>query len=123
MNNFTVMVVNPDIEESHILRGWFDSLNSVPAFKSQTSGAAGGAGRGSQYDREKAVTIAEIKERQSSLSDQAQEFSCRGTIVHIKADSLAYPACPKCSKKVTETHEGWRCEKVQLKGATINLHA
>lgn len=109
-----MMVVNPDIPESHILRGWFDSLHSVPTFKAQTTGPAGGGSRGNQYDREKAVTLAEIKERQNDLSDQAQDFSCRGTIVHIKTDSLAYPGCPKCSKKVLETHEGWRCEKCEL---------
>lgn len=114
MMNSSMMVANPDIPESHVLRGWFDSLQTPPTFKAQTTGAAGGLGRGVHYEREKAVTLAEIKERQNDLSDQAQDFSCRGTIVHIRTDNLAYPACPKCNKKVLQGNEGWRCEKCDL---------
>ena len=47
------------------------------------------------------------------MSDKPDYFSLRASIMHIKADNILYPACPtpQCNKKVTETHEGWRCEK------------
>jgi len=47
------------------------------------------------------------------MSDKADFFSLRATVMHLKADNILYPACPtpQCNKKVTETHEGWRCEK------------
>lgn len=46
--------------------------------------------------------------------EQADFFSCRGTIIFIKGDNVMYTACPgdKCNKKVTEDPSGgWRCEK------------
>jgi len=46
------------------------------------------------------------------MSDKVDYFSARATVMHIKSENIAYPACPTCSKKVFETMgEGWRCEK------------
>ncbi|KAI5119936.1 hypothetical protein M0805_002125 [Coniferiporia weirii] len=108
----SLMSVNPDIPEAHVLRGWFDSLSAVPAFKSQTNGVGGGGGS-SSFNRKEVRTLADVKESQIGMGDNAEYFSCRATIVHIKAENLSYPACPggNCSKKVVETNEGWRCEK------------
>jgi len=58
-------------------------------------------------------TINDVKDAQLGMSDKADFFSMRATVMHIKTDNIVYPACPtpQCSKKVTETHDGWRCEK------------
>ncbi|KAH8117078.1 replication factor-a protein [Phellopilus nigrolimitatus] len=107
----SMMAINPDITEAHVLRGWFDSLNNVPAFKSYSNGMSGGGG--GNFNRNEIRTLAEVKESQVGMGDTPENFSCRATIVHIKADNLSYPACPsdQCNKKVVETGEGWKCEK------------
>jgi replication factor A1 len=71
------------------------------------------SGSGGSINRNEIRTIHQIKEDQLGMSDKADFFSLRATIMHIKADNILYPACPtpQCNKKVTETHEGWRCEK------------
>jgi len=38
-------------------------------------------------------------------------FCAQASIMHIRAENIAYPACPTCGKKVIEQHDGWRCEK------------
>lgn len=110
MSNATHMSVNPDINEAHVLRGWFDSLNSPPAFKSHSGGSSSAGGFG-DIRREAMKTLLEVRALQENVPDGGENFSCRGTILHIKADNLFYPACPTCNKKVIEGSEGWRCEK------------
>ncbi|KAL5511367.1 STE23_2 [Sanghuangporus vaninii] len=112
MLNSTHMAVNPDITEAHILRGWFDSLNAAPAFKSH-SGAAGIGSGSATFRRDQMLPLAQVRDSQIGMTDGGEQFSCRGTIVHIKTDNLYYPACPNdsCNRKIIETNEGWRCEK------------
>jgi replication factor A1 len=71
------------------------------------------SGLSGSINRNEIRTIHQVKEEQLGMSDKADFFSLRATIMHIKADNISYPACPtpQCNKKVTETHEGWRCEK------------
>ncbi|KAF2218452.1 replication factor-A C terminal domain-containing protein [Elsinoe ampelina] len=48
------------------------------------------------------------------MSEEADYFHLKATIVFVKQDSFAYPACltPECNKKVIEVDPGeWRCEK------------
>ena len=108
------MAINPDITEAHILRGWFDSLNAAPAFKSYSG--AGGAGSGSAtFRRDQMLPLAQVRESQIGMADGGEFFSCRGTILHIKTDTLYYAACPNdaCKGRKIQggTTEGWRCEK------------
>lgn len=112
MSNSTHMTINPDITDAHVLRGWFDSLNAEPAYKSHSGGGALGGGS-VVFKREEQRTLAEVKDSQMGMSDHTDYFSCRATIVHIRADNLFYPACPteRCNKKVVDSNEGWRCEK------------
>lgn len=111
MSNGSQMAINPDITEAHVLRGWFDSLDGSRTFKSQSSGGPGGGSN--VFKREEMSTIAAVKESQLGMGDSPENFSCRATIVHIKADTLFYPGCSNegCNKKVLQGNEGWRCEK------------
>lgn len=106
------MTVNPDITEAHVLRGWFDSLSSEPAYKSHSGGSTLGSGAGG-FRRDQMLTLAEVKDSQIGTSDRTDYFSCRATIVHIRGDNMYYPACrsDQCNRKVIEGPEGWRCEK------------
>lgn len=107
-----MMNVDPDIDDAHKLKGWYDAQGRNDNFTShaQTMGSTSGAsGRVEQYK-----TIAAIKEEQIGMSDQAEYFSVKGTIIYVKQENFCYPACLSegCNKKVVETDPGeWRCEK------------
>lgn len=106
---------NPDISEAHLLRGWYDSQGRNANFQAHTSSGPGaGAGGAGSFKRDELKTCRQVKESDIGKSESGDYFSCRGTVVNIKADSVMYAACPgeKCSKKVFETSDGsWRCEK------------
>lgn len=105
------MTVDPDIEEAHKLKGWYDAQGRSDTFTSYTST---GAAMGSGGRTESFKTIAQVREEQLGMSDQPDYFTLKVTIVYIKPDNLTYPACASgtCNKKVTELDPGqWRCEK------------
>ena len=120
----SMMTIEPDIEESHSLRGWFDSIGSDSKFTAhhRTDGAGGAAGSGSfgGFEREKALPLKEIKESMEGVEPppEGKYFNTRANIVHIKPDNIAYPSCrnqeKKCQKKVVEKDDGrWLCEACQ----------
>jgi replication factor A1 len=48
------------------------------------------------------------------MGENADWFSVKATILYVKKDNVAYPACQteSCNKKVVEINPGeWRCEK------------
>ncbi|OJZ88852.1 replication factor A 1, Rfa1 [Aspergillus piperis CBS 112811] len=107
------MAVDPDIEEAHKLKGWYDAQGRDENFSSHASllGAASSTMKSDQFK-----TIAQIREEQLGMSEEAVYFSLKATVIYIKQDnmSFAYPAClsEKCNKKVTELDPGqWRCER------------
>jgi len=109
------MVVSPDIPEAHALKGWYVDGGAQSAFTSHTQ-AGLSSGPGGAINRNEMRTIYDVKEAQLGMSDKADFFSTRATIMHIKTDNLVYPACPTsgCNKKMTENHDGgWRCEKCE----------
>lgn len=109
------MKVNPDVEESHKLRGWYDGQGRNETFSNheamRTTGAAGG--RGDAFK-----TASQVKEESLGTGDGVDYFAIKGTILYIKnSGAVTYPAClssdmPKCNKKMVELEDGqWRCEK------------
>lgn len=106
------MELNPDIPEAHALRGWYDAGGNSETFKAHSI-AFNDAPGGAAFSRDKLTSLLDLRESQIGMSDTAEYFSARATIMHIKPDNIAYPACPKagCNKKLFEQHDGWRCEK------------
>ncbi|KAI9740941.1 MAG: Replication factor A protein 1 [Claussenomyces sp. TS43310] len=105
------MALDPDISEAHRLKGWYDSQGRTNTFNSH-SGMAGAAAAGGRQDPLK--TVAQIKEENLGTAETADYFSLKATIVYIKQENVAYPACinEACNKKVTGMGDGtWRCEK------------
>ena len=107
------MTVDPDIDEAHKLKAWYAAKGRAENFSSHagmtgtTMGAAGG--RSDPFK-----TIAAVKDEQLGMSENADWFSVKATIIYIKQDNVAYPACLSegCNKKVVETDPGeWRCER------------
>lgn len=105
------MTVDPDIGESHRLKGWYDAQGRTEAFTSHAS-LSGATNSNTKSDRFK--TVAQVREEQLGMSDQVDYFSLKATVVFIRQDSTwCYPAClsQNCNKKVTELDPGqWRCE-------------
>lgn len=108
------MAVDPDIPEAHKLKGWYDSSGRNDAFQTHNNLASMGAATGGRQDQ--ILTISEVKEQNIGMEDTAY-FTLKATIVYIKQDNFAYPACANegCNKKVVEVGDGtWRCEKCDV---------
>jgi replication factor A1 len=104
------MTTDPDIDEAHKLKGWYDAQGRNDQFQSHATTMAGGSGQ--RKDAYK--TVVEVKDVLGLDSEKADYFTLKATIVYIKQDNIYYPACPStdCNKKVTEIDPGqWRCEK------------
>jgi replication factor A1 len=102
------VMVNPDIPEAHKLRAWYDSKGRSADISSISSNRGGG--KSSQRS-----TLAEISEIQLS-PEKPEYFDVVATITHIASTMEKppwYEACQKdsCNKKVTQSDQGYFCEK------------
>ncbi|SNX84757.1 probable Replication factor-A protein 1 [Melanopsichium pennsylvanicum] len=117
MFSSSTMLINPDITESHVLRGWYDNDGAHVQFQPFTNagvngGAMGAGGAGGNMAERR--TIAQVKDENLGMSEKPDYFNVRATVVYIKQENLYYTACPSdgCNKKVSIDHENnWRCEK------------
>lgn len=104
------MSVDPDIDEAHRLKGWYDAQGRQDNFASHSSLMPASAG-GSDSTK----NIAQIKEENLGMNEEKPDyFTVKGTIVYIRQENISYPACSSedCNKKVVEVDPGsWRCEK------------
>jgi replication factor A1 len=108
------MMANPDIDEAHKLKGWWDAQGNSETFASyanmlgSTMGSA--TGRGDPFK-----TASQVKDEQLGMSEEKPDyFSIKASVMYIKQDNVAYPACLSegCNKKVVEVDPGeWRCER------------
>ena len=107
------MTVDPDIDEAHKLKGWYDAQGRTDAFTSHAStmGATAG-GAGGRVDPYK--TIGQVRDENLGMSDTPDFFTLKATVVYIRQENATYPACmsESCNKKVVEMDPGqWRCER------------
>ncbi|KAI2640029.1 replication factor-A protein [Xylaria nigripes] len=102
------MSVDPDIEEAHRLKGWYDTQGRTDNFNTHNTFSMGGAtGR---QDQLKCIT--QIKDENLGM-ENTDYFMLKATVVYIKQENFAYPACSNesCNKKVIDQGDGtWRCE-------------
>lgn len=112
MVSSSMMSVNPDMDEAFTLRGWYDSEGQSSTFQAHSRGGAAGV-NGGGFNRSQMRSLLEVKESEMGQSDKTEYFSTRATIMHIKSDNIAYPACQNesCNKKVIQNDNKWRCEK------------
>ncbi|KAI1179224.1 replication factor-A protein [Nemania sp. FL0916] len=111
------MFVDPDIEEAHRLKGWYDSQGRTDSFNTHNNMSSLGAATGRQ---DQTKCISQVKDENLGM-ENADYFSLKATITYIRQDSYAYPACSNkeglkpCNKKVVEQGDGtWRCEKCDV---------
>lgn len=105
------MTLDPDIAEAHKLRGWYDAHGRGNTFASHSGMASAGAAGGRQ---DPLKTVAQVRDENLGMSETTDYFSTKGTIVYIRQENVAYPACLNegCNKKVIMEDVGkWRCEK------------
>lgn len=109
------MSLDPDIDEAHALKGWYDAQGRNENY--QTHANTIGNTSAATNSKNALKTIAQIRDENLGMSEEADYFNLKGTIVYVKQDSVAYPACltPECNKKVIEVDPGeWRCEKCNV---------
>lgn len=109
------MNVDPDMNEAHRLKGWYDGSGRNEQFQSHanTMSTVSATGAGAN-DKNQYKTIAQVRDENLGMSDDTDWFSIKATIIYIKQDNVAYPACLSegCNKKTVEIEPGqWRCEK------------
>lgn len=107
--------VNPDMPESHNLRGWYDHQGQNSHFNTHQN--VQGTVAPGQSRKDETKTIAAIKDEGLGMSEQADWFNLKASIQYIKQENFCYPACTSegCNKKVTELEPGqWRCERCNV---------
>ncbi|ORX64153.1 replication factor-a protein [Basidiobolus meristosporus CBS 931.73] len=112
MYSSSSMMIDPDIPEAHRLRGWYDSMGHSAQFHGY-SNSMGGNGAPITAKKDELKNFGQVKDENLGMGDKPDYFLAKGTVVFLKQENLAYPACPSdsCNKKVTEDAGGWRCEK------------
>ncbi|KAF2134639.1 replication protein-like protein A 70 kDa DNA-binding subunit [Dothidotthia symphoricarpi CBS 119687] len=106
------MMVDPDIDEAHKLRGWFNAVGQNATFSTHQNMAPSSGSGGKNESK----IISSILEEESYLQDTPTYLSLRASVVYVKNTTVAYPACSTqgCNKKVIEDNPGsWWCEKCQ----------
>lgn len=109
--NSGTITTDPDIEEAHKLKGWYDAQGRFDQFATHASTDGSNTTAGSRQDSYK--TIVEVRDEQLGMSEKPDYFSLRATVIFIKQDSVCYPACAQegCNKKVIQLDSGqWLCE-------------
>ena len=108
------MHVNPDTPDAHNLRGWYEGEGRNVSFNNFSSGGtAGSSMRNAALNRDEMKTLQAVRESELGSRDTPDYFTARATIISIKHENIAYPACKSetCNKKVVDTGNGFHCEK------------
>ncbi|KAM6984633.1 LOW QUALITY PROTEIN: replication protein A 70 kDa DNA-binding subunit-like [Aplochiton taeniatus] len=105
----STLLVNPDMPEAFLLRGWYDlkghTLNSQSLTKKRTAG-----GRANMVWK----NLIDVQNKHLGQGVQAEYFRCVATVLHSRKESCLYQACPSvnCFKKVVDQQNGlYRCER------------
>ncbi|KAM3875120.1 replication protein A 70 kDa DNA-binding subunit [Diretmus argenteus] len=105
----STLMVNPDIPEAHMLRGWYDKEGHAMDGQSLTEMRGGGGGGNTNWK-----SLSDVKNEHLGHGDKPDYYSCIATIVYLRKENCLYQACPsqECNKKVVDQQNGmFRCEK------------
>lgn len=117
MFSSSTMSINPDIPESHGLRGWYDNEGNsahIRSYGTTLDGTTASALNQGALRANEFRTLAQVKDESLGTSfERADYFNARAVVLYIRPNTLYYTACPgqDCNKKVIEESDGWRCEK------------
>ncbi|XP_045536529.1 replication protein A 70 kDa DNA-binding subunit isoform X2 [Papilio machaon] len=105
----TMVRLNPDLPETHRLRGWYDNGGAdcdIVNISARSGAYGGGSGEW--------VTFAEAEARQLGAGERGDYFCLLGALTFTFSDNAVYKACPQeqCNKKLIDQENGlYRCEK------------
>lgn len=101
--------IDPDINEAHRLRGWYDNGGCNAEITSISAKAGAGAGGASNW-----VFLGDVASQGLGRSDKADYFSDVVNVLMVRSENCVYKACPtpECKKKILDMNNGsYRCEK------------
>ena len=105
--------INPDVDEAHVLKGWYDAQGRNDQFTSHAN--AGGALGELSGKQDSIKTVQAVKEENLGIGEKPDYFTIKATVIYLRHENPAYPACPtpECSRKkvFADDEGGWRCEK------------
>ena len=98
--------INPDLDRSHELKGWYEEEGSTTTFSSLTQSGPRGGGAADFSAGAKMMTFAEAKSENIGMSDKVEYFSATATVSTFRKENALYQACANekdgktCNKKV-----------------------
>lgn len=102
--------MNPDVDEGHRLRGWFDNEGLTGEIKQLSSRTQGNFS--SEF-----MNLHDAKLKNLGAGDKPDYFQVKGFIHNIRSANAFYKACPNkdCNKKVVDQENGsFRCDKCNI---------
>lgn len=106
------MQINPLIPEGQEIYNWKESKYGDGEMGPLTSLSTSGLSAGAIEPLENRKTISIIKDDALGSGEKPDWLSLKVYVINIKHDNIPwYPACDKCSKKVSESMGSWTCEK------------
>lgn len=109
----SMMQIDPDIEEAHVLLGWYKNVGRNESFSTHSNLGVRTA-EGGERKQEERKTLAQVKDEGLGMGETPDYFMSLATVVFIRQENISYPACRSegCKKKVVEDGSGqWRCER------------
>ncbi|PWA01780.1 hypothetical protein BB558_002098 [Smittium angustum] len=112
MMSASSMIPNPDLPEAYRLRSWYDTEGKSANFNTFNSSGVAGA---PNLRNEQLKTVAQVRDEALGMGDGVDYYTLDSTILYIRQENIAYPACPSesCNKKVIQENDQWRCENCQ----------
>ncbi|KAJ3642909.1 hypothetical protein Zmor_025657 [Zophobas morio] len=102
------MKINPDIQECHKIKGWFDLEGKESDVKNLSERTGSGSFQ-SQW-----LYLKEVQDKGLGNSERGDYFQTLATVLLMRSENAIYKACPTpdCNKKVVDLENGmYRCEK------------
>lgn len=124
MSYSSTMMPNPDIDEAHALKGWYDGQGNrdLSTFQNHQALAGSMGGAGGRQDPFK--NLQQVRDENLGMDpENPDRFSLKAMVVFIKREPTTYPACPSegCNKKLRMVdEESWHCEKCDTTHARPN---
>jgi len=108
------LLTNPDMPQGHEVKGWWDNEGCNMSTQSLTvQGMRSGGGDGGNM-----MTFGEVKATKlGTNSERGEYYSVVASVTFFSKEKTLYKACTNqqdgrdCNKKVTESGDGYRCEK------------
>jgi replication factor A1 len=104
----TTLKLNPDVDEGHKLRGWFDNEGMQSEIKALSTRTQGGNVPAPW------MNFHEAKLTNLGAGEKAEYFQIKGFIHNVRSANAFYKACPidACNKKLVDQENGsYRCDK------------